>query len=91
MTGAANVASGVAVVFRELALKIAQRLDGEELLQIGARPMSEGEPSALVADVRRLREEVGWSTKIGLDEGLDDAIAWWRERVSGGSSCVWVM
>jgi nucleoside-diphosphate-sugar epimerase len=82
VTGAVNVASGTAVALRELARRIAQLLDGDELLQIGARPMPEGEPSALVADVRRLREEVGWSPKIGLDEGLEEVIAWWRERLS---------
>ncbi len=85
VTGAINVASGRAIALRELAVQIAQLLDGGELLQIGARPTPAGEPPALVADVRRLSEEVGWSPKIGLGDGLASVIAWWRERLSSES------
>ena len=88
VTGAVNVASGSPVTLCALARRIARLLDRDELLQIGARPMPEGEPPALVADVRRLREEVGWSPKIGLEAGLRDVIAWWRERASLGDRVV---
>ncbi len=86
VTGAVNVASGKAVALRELGQQIAKLLDGEALLQIGARPTRAGEPDALVADVRRLRDEVGWSLKIPLDEGLASAIAWWRKRLASESN-----
>lgn len=82
VTGAVNVASGRAVALRELAGEIAQLLDGGELLRIGALPAPAGEPAALIADVRRLSEEVGWSPAIGLGDGLADVIAWWRELLS---------
>jgi nucleoside-diphosphate-sugar epimerase len=85
VAGAVNVASGTAITLREIAERIAELLDGRELLQIGARPTPEGEPPALVADVRRLREEVGWTPKIGLDDGLDNVIAWWRARLPAES------
>jgi UDP-glucuronate decarboxylase len=77
--GPVNVASGRAVVLRELAQQVAQRI-GHGELQVGARPMPEGEPPALVADVARLRDEVRWRPKIGLEDGLDSVIAWWRAR-----------
>jgi nucleoside-diphosphate-sugar epimerase len=80
--GAVNVASGSAVTIRELGKQIAERLEAAELLQIGARPTPTGEPAALVADVRRLTDEVGWSPEIGLGDGLAGVIAWWRERLS---------
>jgi nucleoside-diphosphate-sugar epimerase len=80
VTGAVNVASGHGLQLRELALEIARRLDGEELLRIGARPMGADEPPALVADVTRLRQEIGWSPRIGLADGLDEVIDWWREN-----------
>ncbi len=80
VTGAVNVASGHGLQLRELALEIARRLDGEELLRIGARPMGADEPPTLVADVARLRQEVGWSQQIGLAEGLEEVIDWWREN-----------
>jgi nucleoside-diphosphate-sugar epimerase len=78
--GSVNVASGTAVVLCELAQQIAQSIGRGELLQIGALPMPRGEPPALVADVARLRYEVGWRPKIGLEEGLGSVIAWWRAR-----------
>jgi nucleoside-diphosphate-sugar epimerase len=89
VTGAVNVASGTGVVLRELAERLERLVRGGEvgsgeLLQIGARATPEGEPQALVADVKRLRDEVGWSPKIGLDEGLDATIDWWREHLARG-------
>ena len=34
----------------------------------------------LLADARRLREEAGFTPRFDLRSGLEDAIAWWRER-----------
>ena len=82
VTGSVNIASGSAVALCELGQQIAQLLDAVEFLQIGARPTPAGEPAALVADVRRLYEEVGWTPGIGLDDGLTGVIAWWRDRLS---------
>jgi nucleoside-diphosphate-sugar epimerase len=82
VSGAINIASGRAVVLREVAQEIARKLDREDLLQVGARPMREGEPPTLVADVERLREEVGWNPGIELGDGLADVIQWWRQRLS---------
>jgi nucleoside-diphosphate-sugar epimerase len=84
VTGAVNVASGSPLALRELARRIARRIGGEGLLQIGARPMPAGEPPMLVADVGRLLHEVRWSPRIELDDGLDEVIAWWRERLRDG-------
>jgi nucleoside-diphosphate-sugar epimerase len=92
--GAVNVASGDGVALRELAEQLercvragepaSRAIDDRELLRIGALPKPEGEPSALIADVERLREEVGWSPEIGLEEGLDATVAWWREHLARG-------
>ena len=76
VVGAVNVASGETVVLRELAQQIGRLIGRGELLQIGARPMPEGEPPALIADIERLRDEVGWSPTIGIEDGLEE-----RDRV----------
>lgn len=80
VTGPVNVASGRAVALREVAAEIARDIGAEQLLAIGALPMPVGEPPVLQADVRRLREQVGWSPAIELADGLAGTIAWWRER-----------
>jgi nucleoside-diphosphate-sugar epimerase len=33
-----------------------------------------------VADSRRLRDQVGWSPRLDLIDGLRDTIDWWRSR-----------
>ncbi|HEY2570260.1 MAG TPA: NAD(P)-dependent oxidoreductase [Solirubrobacteraceae bacterium] len=78
--GPVNVASGKALTLRELAETIAARIDGAEL-RVGARPLAPDDPPALTTAARRLREEVGWTPAIGLSEGLDQVIGWWRERL----------
>lgn len=76
--GPVNIASGEAVVIRDLVEKVSTKLGHPELLRLGARPTPVEEPPLLLADVRRLKKELGWQPSIGLDSGLDDAIAWWR-------------
>lgn len=83
--GAVNIASGRAVELRDIVGRVADKLDGRALLDFGARPAPEGEPPTLVADVRRLTEEVAFRPRYDLDEGLDETIAWWRSLSAGGS------
>jgi nucleoside-diphosphate-sugar epimerase len=41
-------------------------------------PQRPGEPPELVGDVGRLRDEVGFTPAIGLREGLERTVSWWR-------------
>ncbi|MCP8937887.1 NAD-dependent epimerase/dehydratase [Alsobacter sp. SYSU M60028] len=58
--GAVNVASGEGIAVAALAGEIAEAAGLPDLLRIGARPDRPGEPPRMVADVTRLREEVGF-------------------------------
>jgi SpoVK/Ycf46/Vps4 family AAA+-type ATPase len=49
-----------------------------ELPQRGALPEREGDPPRLVADVARLRDEVGFAPRIGLRDGLASTLEWLR-------------
>lgn len=80
--GPVNIASGQPVAVRDLVLRIAEKLGRKDLLRLGARPAQPGEPPLLAADVRRLREEVGWQPSTDLDTGLDLTIRWWREQLA---------
>jgi nucleoside-diphosphate-sugar epimerase len=82
VTGAVNVASGEGIEIREVVKRIGEITGQEELLSIGALPAREGDPPALVADARRLRDEVGWRPGRTLDQGLEDAVSWWRSELA---------
>jgi nucleoside-diphosphate-sugar epimerase len=72
--GAVNVASGRPVALREVVEKVAAHVGRPDLVRLGARPAPEGEPPTLYADARRLREEVGWSPRYDLDDGLAETV-----------------
>jgi nucleoside-diphosphate-sugar epimerase len=78
--GTVNVASGEALQLAEAVTMIAAEAGRPELLRLGALPRREGDPPKLLADVARLREEVGFRPRIGLEQGIRETVAWWRER-----------
>lgn len=76
--GVVNVGSGQGVAVRDVVLGLQRRLGGQ--VDLGARALPAGEPPTLVAATHRLRDELGWAPRVGLDEGLDRSVAWWRSR-----------
>jgi nucleoside-diphosphate-sugar epimerase len=80
VNGAVNVGSGEATSVRHFAQAVGSALGRPELIGYGALPRRKGDPPVIVADSRRLREEVGWSPRFDLSDGLRDAIDWWRSR-----------
>jgi nucleoside-diphosphate-sugar epimerase len=69
-TGPVNIASGEAVPVAAVLDSIADAIGRPELVLRGARAEPEGDPPLLVADVTRLREEVGFRPGRSLDEGI---------------------
>jgi nucleoside-diphosphate-sugar epimerase len=82
LEGAVNVGSGNATAVRALVAAIADRIGGPSDLRFGARDAGEGDTPLVVADVSRLRDELGWAAAVPLDEGIDRTVSWWRERLS---------
>lgn len=78
VTGIVNIASGSCVAVRHVVEHLGRLAGRPDLLAIGARPVGPGEPARLAADVGRLSREVGFSPRYGLEEGLADALEWWR-------------
>lgn len=78
-TGHVNVGSGSDSTIREIADTVASVVgfDGETRWDT-ARP--DGTPQKLL-DVSRLRR-TGWTPKIGLTEGIDRTVAWYRRHVA---------
>jgi len=82
VTGAVNIGGGEARPLRDVIEAIGRAAGRPELLDIGALPARPGDPEELVADVTRLRDEVGFVPAIGLDEGIERTVAWWRDALA---------
>lgn len=75
VSGAYNVGSGDGCSLRELAQIIVAELGHGELLRFGERSSPAHDPPYVVADIRKLRDAVGWSPRITLQEGICRSIA----------------
>jgi nucleoside-diphosphate-sugar epimerase len=76
--GPLNMASGKPVCIEEIVAEVAAATGRPDLVRRGARPAGQREPDSLTADVRRLRDEVGWTPTVGLHEGVSRTVDWWR-------------
>jgi nucleoside-diphosphate-sugar epimerase len=80
VAGPVNIGSGRPTAVRTLVLELARIIGRPELIELGAVPRPPDDPPAVWADNRRLVEECGWSPRFTLEEGLHDAVAWWRSH-----------
>jgi nucleoside-diphosphate-sugar epimerase len=81
VTGAVNIASGQAVVLQDVIYKIADKFGKRDLVQLGALASASNDPPLLVAETKRLNDEVGWTPRRRLEEGLDETIVWWTKQL----------
>ena len=80
VTGPVNIGSGEALTVRELVLEIGEQLGRPDLIALGARPLAPGDPPLVVADVARLRDEVGFRSSFDWRDGIRDTIRWWADH-----------
>jgi nucleoside-diphosphate-sugar epimerase len=81
VSGPVNIASGEGVTIKDVVVRIADLLKRHELVQFGSVPTPVDEPKTLVADVNRLKLELGWSRRWSLVDGLEETINWWRQHL----------
>jgi nucleoside-diphosphate-sugar epimerase len=81
--GAVNIGSGQGVAVSDVVQRIAALVGRPELVELGAVEAPADDPPLLVADVARLRDEVGWQPALTLDEGLRDTVEWWASCAGG--------
>lgn len=85
VSGEVNIGSGEPASVRDIVAALAKMIGGAGRIAYGAIAAADESPM-VVADVTRLRKEVGWSPRATLDERLAQTIEWWRthheERVS---------
>ena len=78
--GPINIASGEAIVLRDIVTRIGVIMGREDLLQIGAIPAAPTDTPLVVADTTRLFSELQWKPEWDLERGLRASIDWWRTR-----------
>jgi nucleoside-diphosphate-sugar epimerase len=66
---------------RHIIERIGEVTGRSELLRIGAIPARANDTPLVVADVTQTQRDLGWTARIGLDEGLRSTVEWWRERL----------
>jgi nucleoside-diphosphate-sugar epimerase len=80
--GLYNIGRGQAVSVRDLVAMVI-KLSGRNLETV----YDESKPTAKTSvslDCRKAERELGWRPKIGLAEGIDRTIAWWRKNRPAG-------
>jgi len=82
--GPVNIASGTPIKLKEVINKISEKLGHPELVRFGEISAAKDDSPLLVADIKRLREEVGWGARFSIDSGLDQTIEWWKQRMKEG-------
>ena len=78
ITGIVNIGSGESVLLRNVVETIGEKIGCPELIRLGVIPSRPDDPTMLVADASKLRQEVGWTPRFNLDRGLDQTIEWWK-------------
>jgi nucleoside-diphosphate-sugar epimerase len=84
--GPVNIGSDERIALADLIDRIAREVGRPDLVRLGARSAPNDEPPLLVPDVGRLRDEVHWRPRLSLQDGIGDAIAWWRGELGLGSA-----
>ncbi|MFT4164467.1 MAG: NAD(P)-dependent oxidoreductase [Microlunatus sp.] len=82
VTGAVNIGSGEATKVIDLARQLQAIAGGTGQLQIGGWPDRAEEPARIVADVFRLRDEVGFKPAASLSERLQETFHWWQRQLT---------
>lgn len=78
--GSVNIGSDEPVSIRAMVEIIARQLDAAGRVDFGARQAAPTDAPVMIADVRRLRGEVGWRPRWSLEDGLASAIQWWKQN-----------
>jgi nucleoside-diphosphate-sugar epimerase len=78
--GPVNIGSGRPIALKTVVGRIGEKLGRPDLIRLGKKAASPGDPMLLTADTRKLREDVKWTLQYDLDSGLDSTIQWWKDH-----------
>ena len=81
VSGPVNIATGRPVLLKDLIGRAAEMIGRPKLVKFGAMAQASDDPPLLLAETRRLKDVVGWREKWSLDEGLEETITWWKDKL----------
>lgn len=81
VTGPVNIASASPVAVRDVVAAIADEVGRPDLVGWGEVERGASEPDLVAGDAGRLRDEVGFSPRYGLRDGIRATVDWWRGRM----------
>jgi GDP-4-dehydro-6-deoxy-D-mannose reductase len=73
-----NVCSGVAIAIREVLDKLIARARVPVRVEVDPARYRPNDTPELVGDARRIRERLGWTPGIQIDETINDLLEYWR-------------
>jgi nucleoside-diphosphate-sugar epimerase len=78
-----NVGTGVGTSFLDMAKSIVAAAGGGRIEFVSWPALAEKiETGDFIADVSRIRADVGWTPAVGVDEGLRRTVAFYRAHVT---------
>ena len=78
VTGPVNIGSGQPMAIKDMVYKIGEQMGRSDLIQLGAIPAATNDTPLVIADVKRLSDEVGFQPTYNLERGIEETINWWR-------------
>jgi nucleoside-diphosphate-sugar epimerase len=84
VTGPVNIATGVGRPVADIIRLIGEATKKPGLVQWGQRNAQRNEPERIEADVSRLANEVIFTPRFTLADGIDHTVAWWRAQLKPG-------
>jgi nucleoside-diphosphate-sugar epimerase len=78
-----DLGTGQAHTIRQVVGRIWAMVEARGQMLPGALPYRRGEAMHLVADAARTARLTGWRARVGLEEGLQRAVAWVGEGCAG--------
>ncbi|WP_162901472.1 NAD(P)-dependent oxidoreductase [Breoghania sp. L-A4] len=82
--GAVNIGSGTAMSIGDFARAFGDAAGRPDLIRLGAMPDRPGDPARIVADITRLRDEVGFRASVTFEQRVRETLDWWRTAEASG-------
>jgi len=86
--GPMNLAGGEEIAIRDLVVRIAELTESRSSLKVGALPYRPNEIWRMCGDATRARQLLGWTPRVGVEEGLRLTIHWFRDQMARGNPAV---